>query len=559
LKDLKQIVIHRYAGRPYSPKFFFAKNRRGDYSGVIGSLMRYACKGQKQLGIVVNAFMAYTYWVSDKITDAQKDKFLTAVKAAPPVVADGVRSRLKAATRSYVGRHRIVRKPNPLVIYRGSPSKRAPTYHTGKFPQSDSIFEEYSLMKNHSVAMHMRKYWSIYNEMLRGTSLHNCEEDDYHFGMLKYHFGDQYNPRDIPVGEVHFLQEPGYKLRSIASPYRLFQVATEPLKISLKHIVKQLEWDCTHDQTKAWPYVQKALSDGKTVYSVDLSSATDYFPLELQRLVLQDIFGPDDPNVNLFCELSQGKFISELGVIHWNRGQPLGFNPSFFAFTLTHGLLLASLLGKPYNHEFFVVGDDVIIMDKLLHDRYLSLLSDLGCPYSPDKSLESSTIAEFAGKLITSNEIISQMKWRKMSDDNFLDLARLYGPRIKLLLSKRQRQVLERFAHVPDFIHGFGLNWSKPGSNLSSMIEEGLSLSFHESALNSLTGISRTVLHNLYARSPYTTDFMDLIDLEELQEMSSAFDEKVVSVFRRVMGHQVHKDLTPLLSDLPRFIFTIFK
>lgn len=406
-------------------------------------------------------------------------------------------------------------------------------------------------MKHAPVALHMRRYWPIYSQVLKGTFLSESP-DDYFFGSISHLLGDKYDPKTIPVGEVHFLQEPGYKLRSIASPYRLFQVATEPLKLALKEVAKSLEWDCTHDQAKAWPYIQKALSEHRTVYSVDLSSATDYFPLELQQTVLKTIFGSDSLDVNLFCELSQGAFFSELGKIHWNRGQPLGFNPSFFAFTVTHGLLLASLLKRTYNHEFFVVGDDVLILDKLLHEKYLHLLSELGCPYSPEKSLSSSTIAEFAGKLVLKDMIVPQLKWRRLSDDNFLDLARLYGPRMRLLMSRRQQRILDVFAHVPEFIHGRGLNWSKPGSTLQSMIEESLPLAFHEAALNSLAGISKVVNRNVYSDSPLTREMMKYIDEDALRHLSSTFDEKVASVFRRLWHHAVDTALASLASDIPR-------
>lgn len=553
LKDLKQIMIHLYAHQPYTPKFCYRKNRKGDFAGVLGSLLRYGLKGRKQFSTVINTFMSYTYWTSECLTEAQKEKFLNAVTATPPEIRRSVLHTLAGTTRHYVHPRSVKRAPLPLVLYRGSHDKWAPTLHYGRMRQDTAIFEDFSLMKHAPVTLHMRRYWPIYKEALKGTYL--CESpDDYFFGSTSYLLGNEYDPREIPVGEVHFLQEPGYKLRSIASPYRLFQVVTEPLKLELKEVAQSLPWDCTHDQTKAWPYIQEALRAGKTVYSVDLSSATDYFPLELQRTVLETIFGPDDQHVKLFCELSSGMFQSELGNVHWNRGQPLGFNPSFFAFTVTHGLLLQSLSTKDYDHQFFVVGDDVVILDKTLHDRYTSLLLELGCPYSPDKSIASSVLAEFAGKLCLDNVVVPQLKWRKLSDDNFLDLARLYGPRMRLLMSRKQRRVLDVFAHVPDFIHGMGLNWSKPGSTLQSMIEESLPLAFRESSLSSLVGVSKVVNQNLYSDSPLTREFLDFIDDDYIRKLASTFDEKVASVFRKAWGHAVEAVSFLLFSDIPRAI-----
>jgi len=354
-------------------------------------------------------------------------------------------------------------------------------------------------------------------------------------------------------GEVHFLQEPGYKLRSIASPYRLFQVASQPLKNDLGKLVRSLDWDCTHDQGKAMPIIQEALRAKRVVYSVDLSSATDYFPFELQQVVLETIYGKDSPYVQLFRDVSRATWHSELGEIVWKRGQPLGFNPSFFTFTLTHGLVLLTLLGHKYNREFFVLGDDVVILDKKLFESYISLLNAMACPYAADKTLVSSELAEFAGKVITPDAIYPQLKWRQVSDDNFLDLARLIGPRIRLLLSKKQREVLDVFSHIPNFIHPYGLNWSYPGSNLELMIKAGLELCFKERVLDSLTGLSAHVHDQLYADyGCYANDLLAYVDKTSVNEEVSTFDEKVKSVFLRLGYARRHYEyFLENLKDIP--------
>jgi hypothetical protein len=358
------------------------------------------------------------------------------------------------------------------------------------------------------------------------------------------------------AGEVHFLQEPGYKMRSIASPYRLFQVASQPLKEDLGHLVRSLEWDCTHDQGKALPYVQSHLSKGEIVYSVDLSSATDYFPYELQQVVLETIYGKDNPYVRLFRDISRSNWHSDMGEIVWKKGQPLGFNPSFFTFTLTHGLVLMTLLRKRhkhYNHQFFVLGDDVIIMDKQLFIDYKTFLNIAKCPYAPDKTLISSELAEFAGKVITSDNCYPQLKWRKVSDDNFLDLARLIGPRIRLLLSKKQTEILDVFAHIPDFIHPLGLNWSFPGSNLEVMIKLGLEFDFNERVLDSLTGLSKHVHDQLYADyGTSTNDLLAYVNSDMCKEEVSTFDEKVKSVFLRLgYARKNYEYFLESLKDIP--------
>jgi len=542
-KSLKLTLIQLRSKSPVTTPL--ARNRRGEIKGIIGSLLRWGLKNDKCFSKTLNAFMAYTHWSSVRLTGEQKKKFLTAVNANPVVIPDTFIRSFRRTVKAYVHGRTIRGNPQSIITWRGSPQKRAPLSRGGSVPQSQKMLYESLLIDNNATLRHVQSLWhDIYCHVFKGINFNrvcdSVDEDDI-----------EYTP--MVAGEVHFLQEPGYKLRSIASPYRLFQVASQPLKRDLGELVQGLDWDCTHDQGKAKPFIQEALRQKRTVYSVDLSSATDYFPFELQQIVLETIYGKDNSYVKLFRDVSRANWHSELGVIVWKRGQPLGFNPSFFTFTLTHGLLLLTLLGKKYDHEFFVLGDDVVILEQGLFKRYLESLNAMACPYSADKTLVSNELAEFAGKVITSEKVYPQLKWRQVSDDNFLDLARIIGPRIRLLLSKRQNEILDVFSHIPDFIHPYGLNWSYPGSNLEVMIKAGLELCFKERVLDSLTGLSKHVHDQLYADyGPLTNDLLTFVDETKVKEEVSTFDEKVKSVFLRLGYARKHYEyFLENLKDIP--------
>jgi hypothetical protein len=522
-KLLKQLLITTRTGNPINAPL--ARNRYGSYKGVVGSIIRWALKSDKNFYKALNAFMAYTHWTSCRVTTTQRKKFLDAVNAPVVEIPRALERALVGITRVTVGHRTIREKPQPILVWQGSPNKRAPTLR-GSVPQSELVLHELKLLDNEKVLDHVKRLSIIYDDVLAGL--------DWRIFVDSAHT-DDIDQGPLTAGEVHFLQEPGYKLRSIASPYRLFQVASEPLKNILKGIVTELPWDCTHDQGRAFPVIQEALRQQKVVYSVDLSNATDYFPYQLQEIVLNTIFGKDSPYITLFREISRSEWKSELGVIRWNKGQPLGFNPSFFVFTLTHGLLLRTLLGKEWNNEFFVVGDDVVITDHSLYEKYIKTLSLLGCPYSPEKTLVSNKLSEFVGKVVTSDNIYPQLKWRDISDDNFLDLARLVGPRIRRLLTKRQRRVVDVFSHVSHHVHPYGLDWSYPGSNLEKMIRAGMLLTFEEKVLGSLTGLSIRINRRLHADyGPYTLDFINAVRKDDIIEVAKTFDEKVVSVFQKL-------------------------
>jgi len=550
LKDLKIALFQQRAGLPITAPI--ARNRNGEIRGVVGSLMRWATKTDKNFAKVLNAFMAYSHWYSVKLTGSQKKKFFQAVTAPPVKTPEFLCSLLVRTTQATVGRRTVRDVPSQLLHWQGSSAKRAPTL-VGPVNQDSQILLELLLFNNWKTWDHITRFdIAIYSHVFAGLNVNSY--------LARY---DQH-PESLDMGpliggEVHFLQEPGYKLRSIASPYRLFQVASEPLKNSLKSIVSGLPWDCTHDQSRAIPSIQRQLHCNKQVHSVDLSNATDYFPWELQEIVLETIYGQDNPYVALFHEISRATWHSELGDIQWTRGQPLGFNPSFFCFTLTHGLLLESLrrfispAGQKWDCDFFVLGDDVVILRDDLYKYYIKTLDQFGCPYSKDKSISSCKLSEFAGKVVTPDATFPQLKWRDVSDDNFIDLARWLGPRIRMLLSRRQCSVLDVFAHIPDFISPFGLNWSFPGSNLDKMVKLGEGLTTDERVLYSLMGLSENVHNQLYADyAVFAEDLKTIVDETIVSQDIRTFDEKVYEVFLRIEAKWFSTAL-PLygLKDIP--------
>jgi hypothetical protein len=356
------------------------------------------------------------------------------------------------------------------------------------------------------------------------------------------------------VGRIGLIQEPGYKLRAVANPGRVFQQALGPFGDSLYRTLKVLPWDCTFDQSKAFPVLQEALSRGDVVHSIDLSGATDYFPLELQVALLKKIY--PHSVVDLFSEISQGTWeMPDGSQVSWKRGQPLGLYPSFGSFALTHGVLLLGLLNKPFNGEFFVLGDDVVILDRNLASDYLALLSSLECPVSETKTITSNSLCEFGGKVITRNRIIPQYKWRNVSDDSFIDIVRNLGPSSVKLLRSRQRKVVQRLAPIPTCLGGFG--WNPDGVPLEIRLKEAFLWEPKEpsSRLTSYTGIS---IRNLFSSESYTSTLKDQPGLvcslnADLDQRSEALTKSMLSPalvpWTHILGKNLDEVFTAQLLD----------
>jgi hypothetical protein len=177
--------------------------------------------------------------------------------------------------------------------------------------------------------------------------------------------------------------------------------------------------------------ITQALKEGRTVYSVDLSSATDRFPYWFQKVVLQAVM-PTKMNqrkllrgsldlLNLMVE--RGKYYLENKGYTWKVGQPLGLNPSFPLFTLSHGALLLALNRGKWDNAFYVCGDDVIIFDKRLNDLYRKVLTSWEVPVSENKSFSSSRLAQFTGVTYTPYGSFWLPKWRMITRSTLIDIA----------------------------------------------------------------------------------------------------------------------------------------
>lgn len=528
VQRLKSLKVDLYRDRAGLPTLTPAKkNRQGSFSGVIGSLFRYARKGERQFQAVINTFMCYSLFKHHQLSDAQKEKFVTAVNAATAQYPEGFLEDFTTFMKSQ-NKRLSIEDPSPILIHRGSESKKAPLLNNRSVEQRGAGLASLSYFATDAHYELWSKYPSLYGKVTEGVDIQL--------------FKSSIRSMDIPSnnsllgGEVHFLQEPGLKLRAIASPYLVHQEALRPLGNALYSHMRTLPWDCTHNHTLPVTHVQTHLAQRKMVHSVDLSNATDYFPLEVQTRVLQSLVG-NHPSIDLFCEISRSEWLSTIGPIRWNQGQPLGLYPSFASFGLAHGYLLLYLLGKRYNGEFYVLGDDVIILDDLLYDKYIRTLGYLGCPHSPDKSLSSNELCEFAGKVITSNAVLQQYKWREVSNDNFLDLVRNYGRRAVSLLTPIQRQVVDKVKHC---VSPFGLNWSFLGSTQEIMT--GLTRSIYKQVdrdEQSLTELYSTLQRNWYSVPNFQVNMLPSllkwsVDMDHVNQLTRTFDEKVIATLQQI-------------------------
>lgn len=238
---------------------------------------------------------------------------------------------------------------------------------------------------------------------------------------------------DSSVGFINATQEPGGKLRVFAAPHHVLQCALTPLFVALCEMLKQITNDCTFCQERGVDMAIQAMMQGNTIYSVDLSDATNSFPLSLQ-LGWMTASMLDNEQVKLFERVSKAPWSVSKDLvasgfpekISWTVGQPLGLRPSFPAFALTHHFLVRGIcnrLGLDAETSYTILGDDILIFDEHLYLAYKNTMNSIGCRVSEDKTFVSSSFAEFAGFIIYTTPTCRELT---ISDSNTLELTKGY-------------------------------------------------------------------------------------------------------------------------------------
>lgn len=453
LKSLKVAYIRMLGGLdPWTYTPWVARDLRKKKlpKGPVGRIFRLP-KAQ-----AIGCLMIYTMWTAKRATTNQLDKFISGVesKKLDPYTSSEIREILKD-----VPLNNVLSKP-----YKTYFSKLSAWYtRETRVPRfSDESFTKVKSVPNSLEVLLETASHPLATQFMRDLN-RTGELPEFLYNVYAKAVGEPVNvdyddlERNV-VGSIGFIQEPGFKLRTIANPFPIFQVLLSRLGNRVYDMLKSIPEDCTFDQERGIYEIQNALKSGVELVAFDLSSATDRFPAELTFKLLE-ILKFKERDIQLFRDLSRGLWTLPSGEeISWTNGQPLGVYPSFGAFALSHHLVIQSL--KP---EFYrILGDDLVI-SKECYARALALYAHLGVPISMDKSIDSPLLTEFGGRIITSTEIISQPKWRVISDRSFIDLAKSLGPRVFHLLRPRQARLVHLLAQIPSDVSPYGLNWNPKG------------------------------------------------------------------------------------------------
>jgi len=202
--------------------------------------------------------------------------------------------------------------------------------------------------------------------------------------------------------KLSFFADKENKVRVIGILDWFSQVSLKPLHEFLMKVLKRIPQDCTNDQNKFIGLVK----DSEIFYSIDLSNATDRFPINL----IHGLLCSKLPRVyvDAWKRVMVGHPFSLLvgkkqSFVSYAAGNPMGAYSSFNSFALTHHYLIffcCRELKKDWKTlPYALLGDDIVIGDAEVAERYMSLLRQLNIEYSKAKTHKSKDFYEFAKRI----------------------------------------------------------------------------------------------------------------------------------------------------------------
>jgi len=202
------------------------------------------------------------------------------------------------------------------------------------------------------------------------------------------------------LGKISFVKDPECKLRIIAISDYYSQLFLKPIHNIIMNKLNNIKMDRTYTQD---PNNNWNLNNSEKFWSLDLSSATDRFPVELQKRLLARIFHMELAQ-SWQSILNSRSFTTPEGLqLKYSTGQPMGTYSSWSVFTLTHHLVVyycAHLCGLKNFDQYMILGDDIVIKNNAVAEAYIKVIKALGVEISLQKTHVSDDTYEFAKRWI---------------------------------------------------------------------------------------------------------------------------------------------------------------
>lgn len=267
----------------------------------------------------------------------------------------------------------------------------------------------------------------------------NNVRDEIRSGKRKNPFGERAPVPDGPMGSLGKLgvrEEPG-KMRLFAMVDCWTQWVMNPLHVALFAVLKIIPQDGTFNQGKPVEELVKRLKTKghKSVWSYDLSAATDRLPVVLQEKLLAIFTSEEYAELwrSILCDRTYevpGDLKKTFGAKHlwsllgrepnpyeplsvkYSVGQPMGALSSWAMLAITHHAIVQFAAWRAgwrvWFPDYAVLGDDVVIANGDVAHQYVRFMKEVGVDIGFHKSIISDNLSlEFAKRFYWQGEEVT--------------------------------------------------------------------------------------------------------------------------------------------------------
>jgi len=209
---------------------------------------------------------------------------------------------------------------------------------------------------------------------------------------------------------IRIKYEPGGKARPFAICDFFSQSSLRSIHDFTMNWLKGKETDSSTNHSFAANRVREWSGEDISLWSYDLTSATDRFPVFLQLIVMEQMFGREIKDCWKDILTNRTFTGPNDEKVRFQVGQPLGLLSSWSVFSITHHLLIQtaaaeSISSQKWFNSYRMIGDDICIAKYTeVASKYKDYLDDLGVNISVNKSVlpeqaQKGNAAEIAKRL----------------------------------------------------------------------------------------------------------------------------------------------------------------
>nr|UEP19808.1 RNA-dependent RNA polymerase [Sclerotinia sclerotiorum mitovirus 45] len=224
-----------------------------------------------------------------------------------------------------------------------------------------------------------------------------------------FHIGNSLNG----IGKISIVKDPELKMRPIAMVDYYSQLVLRPIHDGILKKLRNLSQDRTFTQD---PFNHWGKTMGNSFWSLDLTAATDRFPIDLQEKLMAHLLG-DESKASAWRKIliERDYKLPDGSTTRYSVGQPMGAYSSWTTFTLTHHLVVqyaAHLCNIEDFKAYILLGDDIVINHDKVAQKYITLMTRLGVDISQAKTHVSKNTYEFAKRWIMHGKEITGLPLR---------------------------------------------------------------------------------------------------------------------------------------------------